>query len=111
MKWVALQQTADRQLEATKHSVSTDRRRRIFRAGWIEAAGRTQKRRDPIAIPSEQSQAALAHTSFHGSATAVGDGVSTAMLLSTQQMAAQSNPALGKPQGLVPEAIDLARGA
>ena len=111
MKRVALQQTAGRKLEATEHSVSTDRSSRIFRTGWIEAAGRTQERRDPIAVPSEQSQAALAHTSSHGSAAAVGVGVSTAMLLSTQQMAAQSNPALGKPQELVPEAIDLAPGA
>jgi hypothetical protein len=108
---MALQETAGRKLEATEHSVSTDRSSCIFRTGWIEAAGRTQEWRDPIAVPSEQSQAALAHTSFHGSAAAVGVGVSPAKLLSGQQMAAQSNPALGKPQGLVPEAIDLARGA
>ena len=111
MKRVALQQAADRQLEATEHSVSTDRRSRIFRTGWIEAAGRTQKWRGPIAVPSEQSQAALAHTSFHGSATAVGVGVSPAKLLLGQQMAAQSNPALGRPQGIVLEAIALAPGA
>ena len=108
---MALQQAADRKLKATEQSVSNDRGSCIFRTGWIEAAGGPQERRDPVAVTSEQSQAALAHTSFHGSAAAVGDGVSTAMLLSTQQMAAQSNPALGKPQGLVPEAIDLARGA
>ena len=111
MKRVALQQTADRKLEATERSVSTDRSSRIFRTGWIEAAGRTQERRDPIAVPSEQSQAALAHTSSHGSAVAVGVGVSPAKLLLGRQMAAQSNPALGRPQGIVREAIALARGA
>jgi len=49
---MALQQTAGREPEAAEQSVSTDRGRRIFRAGWIETTGRSQERRDPIAVTS-----------------------------------------------------------
>jgi len=111
MKRVALQQTAGCKLQPTEHSVAADRSTRIFRTGWIKAAGRSQERRDPIAVTGKQCQAPLAHTSPHGYAAAVAAGATTATPLSRQQKVEQSTPALGKPQGLVLGAIDLAPAA
>ena len=103
---MTLQQTADRKLQPTDHSVPADRNTRIFRTCWIKTAGRSQERRDPIAVTGKQSQAPLAHASPHGYEAAFGGGATTAIPLSGQHRVEQSKPALGRPQGLVPGAID-----